>query len=114
MHHDGDVLLSSVGLATLYTDMVGTVRVWVFIASTLFSESQSSINQTRQNFIAWRQDEDVANLSDYKCNILLLHTDYCQDILTMLYTDHCLPSSDISDFPFGMFNQNKCSPLKQC
>lgn len=95
MHHDGDVPLSSAGLATLYIDMVRTVRIWVFIASTLFSESQSSINQIRQNFIAWRQDEDIANLADSKCNILLLYTDYCQHILTMVYTDHCLPSPDM-------------------
>lgn len=95
MHHDGHVPLGSVGLATLSIFMITTVRIWVFIASTLFLESQSSINQIKQNSIAWRQDEDIANLSDYKCNVLLLYTDYCQYILTMLCTDHCLPSPNI-------------------
>lgn len=60
--HDGDVLLSSVSLAILHTDMITTVRIQVFITSTLFSEGQSSINQVRQNCLAWRQDEDIANL----------------------------------------------------
>ena len=112
MHRDGDVPLRSVRFATFYTDMIRAVRIGVFIAPTPFSESQSSTNQIRQNFIARRQDEDLTNLSDCKCNILLLYTDYCQYILTMLYTDHCLLSPDTEDLPFGMFNQNKCPPLK--
>lgn len=84
-NHNGDVLLSSTGIATLYTNMIKTVRIPFFITSTVFSESsQSCINQIRESFIAWRQDEDIANLSDYKHNVLFIKG------LLSVYIDHVL------------------------
>lgn len=82
VHHDGDVPLTNVGVATLHMGVVRTVRIWVFTVSMLFSESRSSINQTRQDFIAWRHDEATGHLSNYKCNALLLYTGHCQYTLT--------------------------------